>query len=70
MPRDTTEQELDKSLATYTDTLLAGKGWTEKDKPPLAETVDLLARNLNTEPVPVLFRHSNLIPTLFSGTQT
>jgi hypothetical protein len=57
MGRNQTEGEENGALAAYTDALLAGEAWEQDERPPLADTVELLARTLGPQPVPDTLRH-------------
>jgi hypothetical protein len=52
MPPNPTEEEQDRALAAYTDALMNGVPWIEDERPPLADTVELLARTVGPQPVP------------------
>ena len=57
MSPDLIEEEQAGALAAYTDAVLAGDAWQEDERPPLADTVELLARTLDPQPVPDALRH-------------
>jgi len=49
-----------EKLAAFTDALLGGEAMDERERPPLAETVELLARALEPEKPPERLRRSIL----------
>lgn len=52
MSPNLTEEEQNQRLADYTNALLDGEAWQEDEPPPLADTVELLARTLGSQRVP------------------
>ena len=54
MPTDPIEQ--DRTLAAFTDALMAGEAWQGDERPPLAELVELLARTMGPQPAPAALR--------------
>lgn len=46
------EQAQDQALVTFTDRLLAGELPEEAERPPMAETIEMLARALSPQPPP------------------